>query len=163
MAKPRKSARKQAEQVVATNRPASFYYDLLETLEAGLVLTGTEVKSLREGKASLRESYATVRNGEVWLLNCHIPEYRPGGVFNHDPLRPRKLLLHRNEIDRLAGRIQQKGLTLVPLRIYFRDGLAKVELALARGKKVWDRRQAERERQARREAEEAIYHHRRRG
>ncbi|MCL6481223.1 MAG: SsrA-binding protein SmpB, partial [Firmicutes bacterium] len=149
--------------VVATNRPASFYYDLLETLEAGLVLTGTEVKSLREGKASLRESYATVRKGEVWLLNCHIPEYRPGGVFNHDPLRPRKLLLHRSEIHRLAGRIQQKGLTLVPLRIYFRKGLAKVELALARGKKAWDRRQAERERQARREAEEAFYHHRRRG
>ncbi len=162
MARRGKSAEQAQERTVATNRPASFYYHLLEKFEAGLVLTGTEVKSLREGKASLKEAYAMVRNGEAWLVNCHIPEYRPGGAFNHDPLRPRKLLLRRGEIDKLAGRTQQKGLTVVPLRIYFRDGLAKVELALARGKKVWDRRQAERDKQARREAEEAIYHHRRR-
>lgn len=151
-----------AEVVVATNRQASHYYELLEKYEAGIALVGTEVKSLRAGKASLREAYATVRDEEVWLFNCHIPEYLPGGGYNHAPLRPRKLLLHRAEINKLLGKTQQKGLTLVPLRIYFRDGRAKVELALARGKKVWDRRQAEREKEARREAREAIYRHRRR-
>lgn len=147
---------------MATNRQARHYYELLEKYEAGMVLVGTEVKSLRAGKASLRESYATVRNNEVWLVNCHVPEYQPGGRYNHDPLRPRKLLLRRQEINKLLGKTQQKGLTLVPLRIYFRDGIAKVELALARGRKVWDRRQAEREKEARRETKEAIYRHRRR-
>lgn len=127
-----------------------------------MVLLGTEVKSLRQGKASLREAYATVRNAEVWLLNCHIPEYLPGGSFNHNPLRPRKLLLNRREIDKLAGKTQQKGLTLIPLRLYFRNGRAKCELALARGKKQHDRRQAEREKEARREASEAIYRSKRR-
>jgi len=127
-----------------------------------MVLLGTEVKSLRAGKASLREAYATVRKGEIWLLNCHIPEYLPGGSFNHDPLRPRKLLLSRREIDKLAGKTQQKGLTLVPLRLYFRNGRAKCELALARGKKQHDRRAAEREKEARREASEAIYRSKRR-
>ncbi len=148
---------------MAQNRAASYRYQLLERVEAGLVLTGTEVKSLREGKATLRDAYAAVRRGEAWLLNCHIPQYLPGGVFNHIPLRPRKLLLHRREIDRLAGKMQQKGLTVVPLRIYFRDGRAKCELALGRGKAQRDRRQEEREKETRREAREALRRSRRRG
>jgi SsrA-binding protein len=150
------------ERVVAQNRSASYNYHLLERFEAGMVLVGTEVKSLREGKASLREAYAEVKNGELWVLNLHIPEYQPGGPFNHAPLRPRKLLLHRQEIRKLIGKSQQKGLTLIPLRIFFKNGRAKCELALARGKKQWDRRAAEREREARREAEDAIYKSRRR-
>lgn len=158
----KKKASKPAEQVVAQNRAASYHYHLTERYEAGMVLLGTEVKSLREGRASLRESFAQVRNGEVWLMNLHIPEYLPGGHYNHSPLRHRKLLLHRREIEKLAGKTQQKGLTLVPLRIYFKDGRAKCELAVAKGKKVWDRRQTEREKEARREASEAMYRSRRR-
>ncbi len=127
-----------------------------------MVLLGTEVKSLREGKANLRDAYAVVRGNSVWLINCHIAEYLPGGPFNHQPLRPRKLLLKRSEIDKLAGKTEQKGLTLIPLRIYFRDGIAKCEIALAKGKKQWDRRQAEREKESRREVGEAIYRYRRR-
>ncbi len=153
---------RRAERIVAQNRAASYDYHLLDRFEAGIVLVGTEVKSLRAGKASLRDAYAEVRRGEAWLENCHIPEYSPGGVWNHDPLRPRKLLLRRREIEKLTGRVQQRGMTLVPLRIYFRGGLAKCELALARGKKLHDRRQAEREREAKREASEAIYRYRRR-
>jgi SsrA-binding protein len=130
--------------LVAQNRAASYNYHLLEHYEAGLVLRGTEVKTLREGKATLRDAYAEVRGGEFWLVNCHIPEYLPGGPYNHDPLRPRKLLLNRREMNKLGGQITQKGLTLIPLRLYFRDGRAKCELALARGKKLYDRRQAER-------------------
>ncbi len=148
--------------MVATNRAASYHYHLLETYEAGMVLLGSEVKSLREGKANLRDAYAEVRRSEVWLLNCHISQYLPGGPFNHEPLRPRKLLLNRHEISKLAGKTQQKGLTLIPLRIYFRDGIAKCDVALARGKKQHDRRQAEREREAKREASEAIYRYRHR-
>ncbi len=127
-----------------------------------MVLLGTEVKSLREGKANLRDAYAVVRGNSVWLINCHIAEYLPGGPFNHQPLRPRKLLLKRSEIDKLAGKTEQKGLTLVPLRIYFRNGIAKCEIALAKGKKQWDRRQSEREKESRREVGEAIYRYRRR-
>lgn len=148
--------------MVATNRTASYHYHLLETYEAGIVLLGTEVKSLRQGTANLRDAYAEVRRGELWLMNCHIPEYLPGGHFNHGPLRPRKLLLNRREIDKLSGKTQQKGLTIIPLRLYFKNGLAKCEIALARGKKQYDRRQEEREREARREAEEAMYRYRRR-
>ncbi len=159
--KPKKPA-PAAVKVVAQNRAASYHYHLLDHYEAGLVLQGTEVKTLREGKATLREAYAELRGGELWLVNCHIPEYQPGGPFNHDPLRPRKLLLNRHEINKLGGQITQKGLTLVPLRLYFRDGRAKCELALARGKKVYDRRQAEREREAKREADDAMYRYRRR-
>jgi len=150
------------KRVVATNRAASYHYHLLETYEAGMVLVGTEVKSLREGKANLRDAYAEVRGNEVWLRNCHISPYLPGGHFNHEPLRPRKLLLSRHEISKLSGKTQQKGLTLIPLRIFFRDGIAKCDLALARGKKQHDRRQAEREREAKREASEAIYRYRHR-
>ena len=148
--------------IVAQNRSASYNYHILDKVEAGIVLVGTEVKTLRDGKASLREAYAEVRGGEIWLQNCHIPEYRPGGPWNHDPLRPRKLLLHRREMDKLAGRVQQKGLTLVPLKIYFRGSRAKCELALAQGKKFHDRRQAERDQEAKREAREAIARYRRR-
>jgi SsrA-binding protein len=151
-----------AEKVVAQNRSASYNYHLLEHFEAGLVLVGTEVKTLREGKASLRDAYAEARGGELWLVNCHIPEYLPGGPFNHTPLRPRKLLLNRREMEKLAIQVQQKGLTLVPLRIYFRDGMAKCEMALARGKKQHDRRQDERDREAKKEAREAMYKYRHR-
>ncbi len=157
-----KKTDKLAERTVAQNRTASYHYHLLEKYEAGMVLVGTEVKALREGKANLRDAYAVVRDDEVWLVNCHIAQYLPGGPFNHQPLRPRKLLLNQSEIFKLSGKTQQKGLTLVPLRIYFRNGIAKCEIALARGKKQYDRRQAEREKEARREASEAIYRYRRR-
>lgn len=148
--------------IVAQNRAASYNYTLLDKLEAGLILVGTEVKSLREGKGTLRDAYAEIRGGEAWLANCHIPEYQPGGFRNHDPLRKRKLLLNRREIDRLLVQTQQKGMTLVPLKIYFRDGIAKCELAVARGKKFHDRREAERQKEAKREADEAMYRSRRR-
>ncbi len=157
-----KKTDKPAERVAAQNRAASYDYHLLESFEAGMVLLGTEVKSLRSGKVSLREAYAVVRGMEVWLINCHIPEYQPGGPFNHVPLRPRKLLLHSREINKLAGKTQEKGLTLVPLRIYFKDGMAKCEVALARGKKYHDRRESERTKEAKREAKDALYHSKRR-
>jgi SsrA-binding protein len=148
--------------IVAQNRSASYNYTLLDKMEAGIVLVGTEVKSLRAGKGGLREAYAEIRAGEAWLINCHIPEYQPGGPRNHDPLRKRKLLLHHRELERLQSQTQQKGLTLVPLKLYFRDGRAKCELAVGRGKKYHDRRQAEREKEDRREAKEAMYRSRRR-
>ena len=148
--------------IVAQNRAASYNYDLLEHLESGLVLVGTEVKSLREGKGSIREAYAEIRAGEAWLVHCHIPEYLPGGTRNHDPLRKRKLLLKRREIEKLNAQIQQKGLTIVPTKIYFRDGIAKCELSVAKGKKFHDRRESERQKEAKREASEAISRSRRR-
>jgi SsrA-binding protein len=161
-----KNAAKKSEyegvKIVAQNRSASYNYNLLDKLEAGLVLVGTEVKTLREGKASLREAYAEIRAGEAWLVHCHIPEYLPGGTRNHDPLRKRKLLLNRREIDRLLVQTQQKGMTVVPLKIYFRDGIAKCELSVARGKKFHDRRESERQKEAKREASEAISRSRRR-
>src|SRR5246500_798147 len=142
MAKGKK--RKAAPGDVATNRQASFRYNLIERFEAGLVLTGTEVKSLREGKAQLKDSYATIREGEVWLIGLYIPPYGPASRENHEPERPRKLLLHRSEIDRLIGRTRERGLTLVPTRIYFSGprSRAKVEIALARGKDLYDKRDA---------------------
>jgi SsrA-binding protein len=148
--------------IVAQNRSASYNYNLLDKLEAGLVLVGTEVKTLREGKASLREAYAEIRAGEAWLVNCHIPEYLPGGTRNHDPLRKRKLLLNRREIEKLLVQTQQKGMTVVPLKLYFRDGMAKCELSVARGKKFHDRRESERQKEAKREASEAMFRSRRR-
>jgi len=157
VANPPKNQGKPAEVLVAQNRAASYNYHLLEKHEAGMVLLGTEVKSLREGKANLRDAYAVIRAGAVWLLNCHIAEYLPGGPYNHTPLRPRKLLLKSEEIEKLDRKTDQKGLTLVPLRIYFRDGIAKCEIALAQGKKKWDRRQTEREKEAKREVGEAMY------
>ena len=156
MAKPPKNQKNPAELVVAQNRAASYNYHLLEKLEAGMVLLGTEVKSLRDGKANLRDSYAVIRGGEVWLINFHISEYLPGGPWNHGPLRTRKLLLRKEEIEKLARKTDSKGLTLVPLRIYFRDGVAKCEIALAQGKKKWDRRQTERDKEAKREVGEAM-------
>ncbi len=157
MAKPPKKKEKQDELLVAQNRAASYNYHLLEKLEAGMVLLGTEVKSLRQGKANLRDAYATIRGNEVWLMNCHIGEYLPGGMTNHSPLRPRKLLLRSEEIEKLHRKTDQKGLTLIPLKIYFREGMAKCEIALAQGKKKWDRRQTEREKEAKREVGEAMY------
>jgi SsrA-binding protein len=149
-------AREQSEKVVATNRKAFHDYAIEEKFEAGMVLKGTEVKSMREGRVNLRDSYATVSGTEVILHNCHISPYSHGNIMNHDPLRPRKLLLHRKEISKLLGRTQQKGLTLVPLRVYFTArGLAKVELALARGKKQYDRREEIKEREATRDLERA--------
>ncbi len=143
--------------VVATNRRARHDYEVLETIEAGMALVGTEVKSLRAGHVQLKDSYARIEGGEVWLVGVHVAPYaQADGFGGHDPERPRKLLLHRPEIDRLTGRTQQQSLTLVPLSIYFRDGRAKVELALARGRKQHDRRQAIAERDALREAERAV-------
>ena len=152
-----KGKRKAAPGDVATNRQASHRFHLLDRWEAGLVLTGTEVKSLREGKAQIKDGYAAVRDGEVWLYNVHIPPYGPATRENHEPERPRKLLLHRREIERLIGKTREKGLTLVPTRIYFRDGKrAKVEVALGRGKDQGDKRQAIKERELKREMERSI-------
>jgi SsrA-binding protein len=150
------------EVVVAQNRAASYNYTLLERMEAGLVLHGTEVKALREGKANIRDAFVDFKPTGPWLVNAHIAQYSPGGPWNHEPLGSRKLLLHKNEIYKLAGRTQSKGLTVIPLRIYFRDGIAKCEIALAQGKKTWDRRQDERTKEARREADQAMYRNRRR-
>ena len=144
------------EKLVASNRRAHHDFDILETHEAGLVLQGTEVKSLRDSRADLKESYARVERNEAWLLGLHISPYAQGNRANHDPMRPRKLLLHRGEINRLLGKIMEKGLTLVPLRLYFKHGRAKVELGLARGRKTLDKRQAIREREERREVARAI-------
>jgi SsrA-binding protein len=141
---------------VATNRQASYRYHLLEKWEAGLVLQGTEVKALRQGKAAIKDGYASVRDGEVWLHNVHIPPYGPAARENHDPERSRKLLMHAREIERLIGKTREKGLTLVPTRLYFSNGRAKVEIALARGKDVGDKRQAIKEREMKREMERAI-------
>jgi SsrA-binding protein len=148
--------RKAAPGDIATNRQARHRYELLDSWEAGLMLTGTEVKSLRDGKVQIKDGYAAVRDGEVWLHNVHIPPYAPAARENHDPDRSRKLLLHRREIERLAGRARERGLTIVPTRLYFSDGRAKVEIALARGKDVGDKRQAIKERELKREMERAI-------
>jgi SsrA-binding protein len=153
---PKTQEKQQAEVLVAQNRAASYNYHLLERLEAGMVLLGTEVKSLRESKANLRDAYGLIRRGEVWLVNFHIGEYLPGGPFNHGPLRTRKLLLRKEQIHKLERKLDDKGLTLIPLRIYFRDGIAKCELALAQGKKKWDRRQTEKDKEARKEVGEAM-------
>ncbi len=140
---------------IAVNRRARHLYEVLETVEAGLVLRGTEVKSLRAGQVNFKDSYATVRSGEGWLLGCHISPYSHGTDANHNPERDRKLLLHRRELARLSGKIAERGLTLVPLRLYFKDGRAKVELGLARGRKLHDKRSALREREEKREMDKA--------
>jgi SsrA-binding protein len=133
--------------VVADNRKARFNYFIDDTMEAGLALTGTEVKSLRSGKATIAESYADSRDGEIWLINSNIPEYLKANRFNHVPKRPRKLLLHRRQINKLMGAVEREGMTLVPLKLYFNEkGRAKVELALARGKKLYDKRDTEKKR-----------------
>src|SRR5713226_1205785 len=146
----------ESDKTVATNRRARFEYHVEETYEAGLVLTGTEVKSLRAGRASMADAFARVEQGEVWLYHMHIPPYEAGNIFNHDPLRKRKLLLHRSQIRRVFGKAQEKGYTLVPLRLYFKHGVAKVELAVARGKKQYDKRAAIEEREARRRMERVV-------
>jgi SsrA-binding protein len=147
----------------AVNRQAAHYYHFLEKFEAGMELRGTEVKSIREGKVNLKDSYATVKRGEVWLVNCHISTYSSGSYLNHDPLRERRLLLHQKEINKLISKTQEKGLTLVPTRLYLKGNKIKCELALAKGKKVYDRRETERQRTIKREAEKAIQDYRRRG
>jgi SsrA-binding protein len=141
---------------VASNRRARHRYEILESFEAGIELVGSEVKSLRSGKAQIAEAYAAVEDGEVWLRNAHIPPYEPAAALNHEPERPRKLLLHRNEINRLIGQTQKKGLTLVPLRVYFKGPRAKLELALVRGKEQRDRRRELRERDQKREIEREL-------
>ena len=141
---------------VASNRQASRRYHLLEKWECGLVLTGTEVKALRDGKAQIKDGYASVRDGEVWLHNVHIPPYGPASRENHEPERPRKLLMHKREIERLIGKIQQKGLTLIPTRVYFKGPYAKVEIALARGKDLHDKRRDLKAKDQKREIERAL-------
>src|SRR5947209_2771505 len=142
--------------VVTTNRRARHDYFIDETVEAGLVLTGTEIKSIRAGKVNLQDAYARVANGEAWLHNMNVAAYTEGNRFNVDPVRPRKLLLRRREIDRLLGRAQERGLTLIPLSVYLRNGFAKVELGIAHGKKLYDKRQAIADREARREVDRVL-------
>ena len=138
--------------IVADNRKARFNYEIGEVFEAGIALTGTEVKSLRQGRATIAEAYADARHGEIWLVNANIAEYLQGGRFNHAPKRVRKLLLHRRQIDKLAGAVEREGMTIVPLKLYFNEkGRAKLELALARGKKLHDKREAEKKRSWERE------------
>ena len=158
----KKDSRESGEKIVAQNRAASYNYHILEKMEAGLVLHGTEVKALREGKANIRDAYVDFKPSGPFLVNAHIAQYMPGGPWNHEPLGERKLLLHKREIHKFSGRTESKGLTVIPLRIYFRNGLAKVEIALAQGKKSWDRRADERSKEARREADQALYRNRRR-
>ena len=155
MAKGKK--RKASPGDVATNRQASYRFDLLDRLETGIVLTGTEVKSLRSGTAQIKDGYAQVRDGELWLHNVHIAPYGPASRENHDPDRPRKLLAHKGEIDRLVGKIQERGLTLVPTRIYFSGPRAKVEIALARGKDRFDKRESIKAREQKRDMERALH------
>ena len=143
------------DRAIATNRRARHEYSILETFEAGVVLRGTEVKSLRAGLVNFKDSYATVRNGEVWLLGCHINPYSHGTDANHDPERDRKLLLHAKEIGRLSGKVAERGLTLIPLKLYFKSGRAKLELGLGRGKKLHDKRSTLREREVKREMDRA--------
>ena len=153
MAKPAKTPEptKNEIQSIARNKRARFDYEILDTWEAGLVLTGTEVKSLRDGRANISDAYGIVKEGEVFLLNLHISQYERGGYTNHEPARTRKLLLHRKEIRRLIGAVERQGLTLIPLELYFKNGVAKVALALGKGKKLHDKRDTEKSRDAERE------------
>ena len=153
---PNKATRKDEAKVFHTNRSAGHDYLLIDRYEAGLVLTGTETKSVRAGQVNLKDSFAQIRNGEAWLLNCHISPYEYGNRQNHESMRSRKLLLHAQEIRKLTGKVQEKGLTLIPTKIYLKNGRIKVEIALAKGKKVYDKREAERRKDADREARQAI-------
>jgi SsrA-binding protein len=145
------------EKVIVNNRRARREYHILDTFEAGIVLTGTEVKSLRtKGSIALKDSYADAESGELWLVGTHISPYEQGNIYNHDPERPRKLLMHKREILRLAQRVAEKGLTVIPLRVYFKDGKVKVEIALAQGKHKYDKREAIREREMKRDMDRAI-------
>jgi SsrA-binding protein len=146
---------KSEERIAISNRRARFEYEILDTFEAGIVLVGSEVKSLRQGKANLQDSYALVKNGEVWLLNMHINPYEQANQFNHDPLRTRKLLLNKSEIAKLQIKTNEKGLTLIPLKLYFNKGIAKVELGIGKGKKLHDKRESIKERDVTREMQRA--------
>jgi SsrA-binding protein len=150
---PPASEPKQERRVILTNRRARHEYSILETFEAGIALVGTEVKSLRAGNASLQEAYARFTDGELWLHNMHIHPYEQGSRYNVDPVRPRKLLLHRRELDSIRSKVEQKGMTIVPLSLYLRNGYAKLEIGLGRGKKLWDRRQDIASREAQRDAQ----------
>ena len=152
----KRGKRKAAPGDIATNRKASHRYEFIEKIEAGIELVGSEVKSLRAGQAQIADAHATITDGEVWLHGVHIPPYAPASMENHDPDRPRKLLLHRYEIERLIGRLQRKGQTLIPLRIYFKGSRAKVELAVAKGKEQRDRRREIRDRDVQREIEREL-------
>jgi SsrA-binding protein len=151
-----KGKKKVAPGDVASNRYASYRYELLDRVECGVVLVGTEVKALRSGTAQLKDGYASIRDGELWLHNVHIPPYGPAARENHDPERPRKLLVHRRELDRLAGRVQERGFTLVPTRIYFSGPRAKVEIAVGRGKDRFDKRESIKERETQRDMQRAL-------
>jgi len=142
--------------VISQNRKAYHDYHIEETVESGIALLGTEVKSLREGRAHLKDSYVILKSGEAFLLNCHISPYSHGNIMNHEPLRTRKLLMHRKEIDRLRGKVEGKGYTLIPLKLYFKDSFVKVEIGLARGKKLFEKRDTIKEREAKREIEKAM-------
>ena len=149
--------KKSGFKIVSDNRQARFQYEILDTYEAGIALKGTEVKSAREGKANLRDGYALIRDEEVWLLNVHISPYETAGrYFNHDPRRSRKLLLHKKEIRKLVGKVQEKGLTLIPLKMYLKKGLIKVEIAVGRGKKLHDKRETIKQRQDKRDMQRAL-------
>src|SRR5436309_3322054 len=150
------------ERDASVNRAASHNYFLSDKMETGVVLSGTEVKSVRNGLANLKDAYGLIKDGELWLLNAHIGPYEHGNIFNHEPLRTRKLLVHGDELRKLIGKTQQRGLTLIPTRMYFKNGRVKVELALAKGKQLWDKRETERRRTADREAREAVARGRRR-
>jgi SsrA-binding protein len=153
---PRREPTAAGQRDAAINRIASHNYFLLEKFECGVSLTGTEVKSIRGGLANLKDAYGLIKSDEIWLLNAHIGPYEHGNIHNHAPLRTRKLLMHREEIRRLIGKTQQKGLTLIPTRLYFKNGKVKLELALAKGKQLWDKRETERRRTADKEARDAI-------
>jgi SsrA-binding protein len=153
---PRRDPTASGERDAAVNRAAAHNYFLQDKFEAGIVLSGTEVKSIRGGRANLKDAYAIIKDGELWLLNAHIGPYEHGNIFNHEPLRTRKLLVHKDELRKLVGKTQQRGFTLIPTRMYFKNGRAKVEVALARGKQLWDKRETERRRTADREAREAV-------
>jgi len=155
-AKPKGKGDDEAVKIVARNRRARFEFDLLETVEAGIVLTGTEVKSLRNGKASLEEAYAGIDRSEVWLYGCDIPEYLQANRMNHKPKRPRKLLLKRSEIQKLSSKASERGLTIVPLQVYFKKGIAKIEICIAKGRKLYDKRDALKKQDAKRDMDRAL-------
>jgi SsrA-binding protein len=158
---PRRDPTASGQRDASVNRNASHNYFLLEKFEAGVALSGTEVKSVRGGQANLKDAYGLIKDGELWLLNAHIGPYEHGNIYNHAPLRTRKLLMHKEEIRKLIGRTQQKGLTLIPTRLYFKNGRVKVELALAKGKQLWDKRETERRKTDDREARAAMARSRR--
>ena len=160
---PRREPTARGERDAAVNRAAAHNYHLLERFEAGIVLHGSEVKSIRNGRANLKDAYGLAKDGELWLLNAHIGPYENAGYAQHEPTRTRKLLVHKEEVRKLIGKTQQRGLTLIPTRLYFKNGRVKVELALARGKQLWDKRETARRRTAEREAREAIARSRKAG